>query len=120
MFVTEPIMAWGVNSSGEAASVIASSRGGLKRRILPDGRQIFATEQEAVNALMALYEAQKLKPSEAAVIGKPPNRKKKVIVLPSERQQIHAAIEVLEEVDYDQIRRMTRRQEEEWLILAIH
>lgn len=106
----------------QVADVVASIiPGGVKRkrRILPDGRHIFATEQEAFNALSKYYEQHKLKPSEAAVIGKPPNRKK-VIVLPSERQEIAAAVEILEDVDYEQLRRMVRRQEEEWLIFTIH
>jgi hypothetical protein len=81
-----------------------------KRRILPDGRQIFATEQEAVDTLLLYYHEHKLKAKESAVLGLEPKRKK-VIVLPSERRDIIDALETLRLADYK------RRREEEWIIL---
>lgn len=85
-----------------------------KRRILPDGRRIYATEQEAIDILLLYYHDQKLKPKEAEVLGLPPNRKKKVIILPSEHQDIS---EALETIKHEALIREKRRQEEEWLIL---
>ena len=91
---------------------------GKKRRILPDGRRIFATEQEAVDTLLLYYHEQKLKAKESAVLGLEHNRKKKVIILPSERIEILEALETLRLAEYDALKILElRRSEEEWLIL---
>lgn len=73
----------------------------------------FASEvlsrKEAIDVLLEYYEEQKLKPSEAALIGKPPNRRKKVIVLPSEKMEIREAVEVIRQKPFN---------EDEWLLFG--
>ena len=104
--------AWQIDAGAVAAETVVIP-GGVRRktRILPDGRRIFATEQEAVDALLIYYSEHKLKDKEAAVLGLKPNRKK-IIVMPSERMEIVAAVAMLQNSDY-----LRRRQEEEWLVL---
>ena len=98
-----------------SAAVPTVISGGVRRkklRILPDGRRLFLSEQDAIDTLLLYYQEQKLKPKEAAVLGLEPNRKKKVIILPSERLEILEALETL-----DVERKLRMRAEEEWLIL---
>lgn len=111
---------WGdswLNSWG-LAPVADTAKGGVgkKRRILPDGRQIVATEQEAVDTLLLYYHEQKLKPKQAAVLGLEPNRKKKVIITPKERVEI---LEALETIGTVEIRLPDSRGEEELLLFHL-
>ena len=102
---------------GEVVTPTIVIPGGVKRkrRILPDGRQILATEQEAIDTLLLYYHEQKLKPKESAVLGLEHNRKKKVIILPSERIEILEALETLRVEAELKLKR--RKEEDEWLML---